>query len=388
VRTSDALTPFGTSVFTVYSELARTRGAVNLGQGFPDFDGPAWIQDAAREAMRRGHNQYAQSHGAARLRRAVAADVRERLGVAYDPDTEVTVTTGATEGIAAAMLGLLNPGDEVLTFEPYYDSYAACAAMAGARLRAVPLRPPRFQFDPDELAAAFTPRTRLFVLNTPHNPTGRVFTAEECSRIIELCGRQDCLLLTDEVYEHLVFEGRRHVSPAEIDRERTVRLSSAAKTFSLTGWKVGWACAPPAATAALRRAHQFLVFCTAAPLQDAIALALEEAPGRGYYGTLLREYAERRAALLEILAPFEPVAPEGSYFAMARAPGGEESEAFVRGLIEKAGVAAIPPGSFYEHPEEGFGLVRFAFCKVVGTIREAGTRLRAAGYLPAPPGVA
>ncbi len=372
---SRALEPFGTTVFTVYSRLAHEAGAVNLGQGFPDFDGPEWIQDAARDAMRRGHNQYAISQGATRLRRAVSADVEERLGVAYDPDREVTVTTGATEGIAAALLGLLNPGDEVLTFEPFYDSYPACAAMAGARLRAVPLRPPHFAFDPRELEAAFGPRTRLFLLNTPHNPTGRVFTEEECARIVDLCRAHDCLLVTDEVYEHLTFEGHRHLSPAQLDRERTVRLSSAAKTFSLTGWKVGWACAAPGPTDALRRAHQFLVFCTAAPLQDAIAVALEEAPARGYYDEFRKAYAERREALLAGLTMFRPCPPEGTYFAMAEVPGDTDSEAFVRRLIADVGVAAIPPGSFYEHPEEGAGLVRFAFCKRVETLRKAAALL-------------
>jgi len=378
---SRALDRFGTSVFTVYSNLAREHDAVNLGQGFPDFDGPDWIQDAARDAMRRGLNQYAASHGAARLRRAVARDVAERLDLAYDPESEVTVTTGATEGIAAAMLGHLNPGDEVLTFEPFYDSYPACAAMAGARLRAVPLRAPGFGFDRDELAAAFTPRTRLFVLNTPHNPTGRVFTEDECSFLVELCRRHDCLLLSDEVYEAMTFDDRPHVTPARFDRERTIRLSSAAKTFSLTGWKVGWACAGAAATAALRRAHQFLVFCTAAPLQDAIAVALEEAPRRGYYEALREDYAERRGILVDALARagFDAMRPEGTYFAMAdysRLAGGDaDAHAFVRRLIRERRVAAIPPGSFYEHPEHAKGLVRFAFCKQPATLHEAARRL-------------
>jgi len=375
---SRALAPYATSVFTVWSRLAREAGALNLGQGFPDFDGPDWIQDAARDAMRRGLNQYALGHGAARLRAAVAADVAERLDLRYDPETEVTITTGATEGIAAAMLGLLNPGDEVATFEPYYDSYPACAALAGARLRAVPLRPPSFRFDPVELAAVFGPRTRLFILNTPHNPTGRVFSREEIALVVEACRRHDCLLLTDEVYERITFEGHRHVSPAQLDRERTIRLSSGAKTFSLTGWKVGWACAAPGPTAALRRAHQFLVFSTAAPLQDAIATALEEAPGRGYYAELQREYAARRAALLDALGAcgrFEAFPPEGAYFVMARAPGGGDSEAWARKLIAGAGVATIPPGSFYEHPEEGAGLLRFAFCKRLPTLAAARERL-------------
>lgn len=381
MATSRALAPFETTVFSVFSRLAREAGAVNLGQGFPDFDGPEWVQDAARDAMRRGLNQYALGHGATRLRRAIAADCEARLGLAYDADAEVTVTTGATEGIAAAILGLVDPGDEVVALEPFYDSYAACVAMAGARLRAVPLRAPDFRFDDDELAAAFGPRTRMFLLNTPHNPTGRVFAEDECRRIVELCREHDCWIASDEVYEHLVFEPHRFVTPARLDRERTIRLSSAAKTFSLTGWKVGWACAGPEATEGLRRAHQYLVFCTAAPLQDAIALALEEAPGRGYYQGFRAGYAERRDILLEALenSGFEPFAPEGTYFAMARYPREEAGDAssFVRRLIEEKGVAAIPPESFYLHSEHARGLVRFAFCKQLDTLREAARRLRA-----------
>ena len=369
-----ALRTFGTSVFTTYSQLARAHDAVNLGQGFPDFDGPEWIQDAAREAMRRGENQYAPSPGSARLREAVAGACERSFGLRYDADREVTVTTGATEGIAAAIFGLLDPGEEVLTFEPFYDSYPACCAMTGATLRAVPLRAPDFTFDEQELAAAFNERTRLFLLNTPHNPTGRVFRRSELEFLLECCRRHDCLIVSDEVYEHLTFEENEHLSPAALDRDRVVRLSSAAKTFSLTGWKVGWACAAPEATAALRSAHQFLVFCTATPLQDAIAQALEQADG--YYDTFRAEYAGRRATLLRALrgAGFTVTPPEGSYFAMADT-GEPDSEAFVRRMIAEKGVAAIPPQSFYQHAEHASGLVRFAFCKSVALIEEAGQRL-------------
>ena len=369
-----ALGGFGTSVFTTYSQLARAHGAVNLGQGFPDFDGPEWIQDAAREAMRRGINQYAPSPGSPRLRNAVAAACRRQFDLEYDPNREVTVTTGATEGIAAALFGLLDPGDEVLTFEPFYDSYPACCAMTGATLRAVPLRAPEFSFDRDELAAAFSSRTRLFILNTPHNPTGRVFRRDELEFLIECCRRHDCLIVSDEVYEQLTFGDHAHLSPAALDRDRVVRLSSAAKTFSLTGWKVGWACAAPEPTEAIRRAHQFLVFCTATPLQDAIAHALEEADG--YYETFRAEYAERRAALLHALegGGYAAIPPEGTYFVMAQV-GEPDGEAFVKRLIEERGVAAIPPVSFYEHPEHARGLVRFAFCKTLATLEEAARRL-------------
>jgi len=387
--TSRALAPFGTSVFTMMSALARRHGAVNLAQGFPDFDGPEWLVDAAVDALRRGVNQYTISHGSAPLRRAVAEDVERCYGVAYDPEREVTVTCGATEGVAAMLLGLLDPGDEVLAFEPFYDSYPACAAVAGARLRAVPLHPPTFTFEPRELEAAFTPRTRLFLLNTPHIPTGRVFSEAECALVLDLCRRHDCLLVTDEVYEHLTFLGRRHATPAALDRDAVLRLSSAAKTFSVTGWKVGWACGPSDATEAVRRAHQFLTFCAAAPLQDAVARALGEAPGRGYYEEFREAYARRREAALAALdgAGFRAVPPEGTYFVMAdyRALGGEEDEAFARRLVRERGVAAIPPRSFYEHPEHGRGLLRFAFCKSVETLREAGRRL-AGGAIPGTPG--
>ncbi|MHC4940663.1 MAG: aminotransferase class I/II-fold pyridoxal phosphate-dependent enzyme [Planctomycetota bacterium] len=369
-----ALGSFGTSVFTTYSQLAREHDAVNLGQGFPDFDGPEWIQDAAREAMRAGFNQYAPSPGLLRLRNAVAAACERHWNLRYDPAREITVTTGATEGIAAAIFGLVDPGDEVLTFEPFYDSYPACCAMTGATMRAVPLQAPEFGFDRDELAAAFTNRTRLFILNTPHNPTGRVFRRDELEFLLECCRRHDCLVLSDEVYEHLTFDDHAHLSPAAIDRDRVVRLSSAAKTFSLTGWKVGWACAPADRTDAIRRAHQFLVFCTATPLQEAIAIALERADD--YYATFRAEYAERRGALLRALdsAGYRAIPPEGTYFAMADV-GEPDGAAFVRRLIEEKGVAAIPPESFYEHPEHARGLVRFAFCKTVATIEEAANRL-------------
>ena len=372
-----ALEPFGTTVFTVFSQLANQAGAVNLGQGFPDFDGPDWILDAANEAMRKGHNQYAMSHGATRLRNAVASDCTQRLGLAYDVDTEVTVTTGATEGIAAAMLGLLDPDDSVVTFEPYYDSYPACAAMAGATLRAVPLEPPGFRFDRAKLEAAFDPAPKLFLLNTPHNPTGRVFDREELEFLVSLCRAHGTWILSDEVYEHLVFPGHAHLTPAALDRDRTIRISSGAKTFSLTGWKVGWACAPNGLTDGLRRAHQFLVFCTAAPLQEAIAVALEEAPQRGYYDEFRTAYGRRRDVLVGALetAGLRPVAPDGTYFVMARFAGEETPDAFARRLIREKGVASIPPESFYVHKEHARGLLRFAFCKTLPTLEQARARL-------------
>jgi aspartate/methionine/tyrosine aminotransferase len=250
--------------------------------------------------------------------------------------------------------------------------------MAGATLRAVPLRPPHFAFDERELAAAFSDKTRLFLLNTPHNPTGRVFTRAECETVLALCRKHDCALVTDEVYEHLTFEGHRHLSPAQFDKERTLRLSSAAKTFSFTGWKVGWACGPAHLTDALRRAHQFLVFSTAAPLQEAIAQAMEEAPRQGYYERFRYEYADRRALILDALVQggFRPTPPEGTYFAMAAYSGSEDSDTRARRLIRERKVAAIPPASFYLHPEHGARLLRFAFCKRRETLLEVARHLK------------
>ncbi len=378
MTSSRALAPFQTSVFSVFSRLARDAGAVNLGQGFPDFDGPDWILDAAHQAMRSGHNQYAMSHGATRLRRAIAGDNERRLALAYDVETEITVTSGATEAVAAAMLGLLDPGDEVLTFEPYYDSYPVCVAMAGATLRAVPLRAPTFTFDRDELAAAFARKPKMFVLNTPHNPTGRVLRRDELEFLVDCAQRAGTWIVSDEVYEQLVFKGHEHLSPAQLDQERTIRVSSAAKTFSLTGWKVGWACGPSDLMDGLRRAHQSLVFSTAAPLQDAIAQALEQAPERGYYDEFLANYTTRRDHLQTTLegARLDPIAPEGTYFTMARYPGDETPNAFARRLIEEKGVASIPPESFYEHKAHAQGLIRFAFCKTLVQLNAARERLR------------
>ena len=258
------------------SALAERTGAINLGQGFPDTDGPEEVLEAAVEALRGGHNQYPPGPGIPALRAAIAAHQRRFHGIELDPDGEVLVTTGATEAIAAAMLALCEPGDEVVTFEPYYDSYAACIALAGARRRPVTLRPPGYEIDPDALAAAFSPRTRLVLLNTPHNPTGKVFTRAELELIAGHCRERDVLAVSDEVYEHLVYDGREHVPLATLPgmAERTLTISSAGKTFSVTGWKIGWACGPRALVAAVQTAKQFLTFVSGAPFQPAIAHAL------------------------------------------------------------------------------------------------------------------
>jgi N-succinyldiaminopimelate aminotransferase len=377
---------FGTTVFSEFSALAAKHGAVNLGQGFPDFDGPEEVKEAAQRAIRDGVNQYALSPGARDLRLAIAEHAQRFYGQAVDPDTMVTVTSGATEAILATLLGLVNPGDEVVVFEPVYDSYDASIAFAGATARYVPLRPPdaahpSWWFDEAELRAAFGPRTRLLILNTPHNPTGKVFTRAELELIAALCEAHDTRVLSDEVYEHIVFAPARHLRPATLPalRERTVTVSSAGKTFSFTGWKIGWAIAPPPLRDAVQRAHQFITFATASPLQAAIATALR-LPDR-FFQELAAQYADKRARLLGALqeAGLPAHAPEGSYFALAdiRGRGFADDVAFCRHLVSEVGVAAIPPSVFYspEHRALGQGFARFAFCKTEPVLEEARRRL-------------
>jgi N-succinyldiaminopimelate aminotransferase len=380
-----ALEAFGTSIFTEMTRLANEKGAVNLSQGFPDFDGPSAIVDAAVTALRGGHNQYGRSMGMPALATAIAAHQTRCYGLAYDPMTEVMACSGATEGIAAAMLGLLEPGDEVILFEPFYDSYPATIAMAGATPRVVTLRFPDFAIDEAALRAAVTPRTKLVVLNTPHNPSGHVVTEAELDAVARVCREHDLLALTDEVYEHLLFDGARHVPLASRAgmRERTLSLSSTAKTFSFTGWKVGWATGPAPLVAAVQRAHQFLTFCGATPLHVAIAHALE-AFRDDFFAELTAEYTERRDFLLDTVRSvgFTPSVPRGAYFIVcdfsAVAKSGEDDIAFTRRLVDEAGVATIPPSVFYaKDVAEGKKLVRFAFCKRMETLARGADRLRA-----------
>lgn len=359
--------------------LARRFGAINLGQGAPDFDGPDFVKEAAIRAIRDGKAQYARMIGVPELNEAIAGRFRLERGVAVDPEREVTVTSGCTEAIAATMLGLLEPGDEVLLVEPFYDSYPATVAMAGGRTRSVVLRPPHFALDPAELERAATPRTRMVLLNTPHNPTGRVFSAEEIEGVADLCRRRNLLCVSDEVYERLVFEGEhRSIATLPGMAERTITLSSLGKTYSLTGWKIGWAIAPPALSAAIRAAHQFLTFAAPTPLQHAAADALRS--GAEYDRTFLAEYRRRRDLLVDGLlrAGFEVARPAGTYFVLADHGrfGFADDRAFCRWLVESVGVAAIPPGSFYSDPQDARRLVRFAFCKREETLRDAVDRLR------------
>jgi len=376
--TVERLARYGESVFARMSRLAVQHGAINLGQGFPNFDGPEFAKDAAINALREGFGQYARSAGLPEANAAIAAWWKRDTGLEVDPDTEVTVTAGCTEAIAATMLGLVEPGDEVILVEPFYDSYPAAVAMAGGVVRTIRFEPPEFVFPLEELRRAITPRTRMLLLNSPHNPTGRVLSDEELRGISEIAMRHDLIVVSDEVYEKIVFEGvHRSIATLPGMRERTIVLSSLGKTFSFTGWKIGWSIAPPHLTAGVRAAHQFLTFAAATPLQRAAALAL--ACDESYLAELHRDYAERRTVMLEELrsAGFEPFAPQGSYFVVAdhRPFGFDDDESFCAHLVSKVGVAAIPCSAFYEAPAER-GLVRFAFCKTPATMREAGERLR------------
>jgi N-succinyldiaminopimelate aminotransferase len=379
----------GTTVFSEFSALALKHGAVNLGQGFPDFDGPEVVKEAAWRAIRDGVNQYAPSPGLRELREAIAEHAARFHGhTGVEPDTMVTVTSGATEALLCALLGLVEPGDEVVMFEPLYDSYAANVGFVGATARGVPLRPPdaihaTWWFDQEEVRAAFGPRTRLLLLNTPHNPTGKVFTREELEFLGGLCVEHDVRVLSDEVYEHLVFAPARHVRPATLPglAERTVTVSSGGKTFSLTGWKVGWCIAPPPLRDAVQRAHQYVTFATASPLQAAMAAALRLPDS--YFEELGALYTAKRARLLGGLeaAGLRPYAPEGSYFILADISGRGFSDdvSFCLHLVTEVGVAAIPPSVFYSpaHRHRGQGMARFAFCKTDGVLDEAVRRLRA-----------
>lgn len=387
-------TSFGTSIFAEMSRLAIEHQAINLGQGFPDFDGPEAVKDAAVAAIRGGDNQYAVSMGQPALRRAVAAHAERFYGQAVDPEREVTITSGATEALFSAVLALVSPGDEVIIFEPFYDSYVPNVIMAGGLPRFVPLRAPAqpgdpWTYDPDELAAAFNDRTRLIIVNTPHNPTGKVFTPAELGHIAALCQQWDALALTDEVYEHLVFAGSRHCRLAQQPgmAERTLTVSSHGKSFSFTGWKVGWVIAAPELTAAVRRVHQFVTFATSTPFQAAAAaaLALDDA----YYQDLAATYQARRDYLAGVLAEagLRVSLPQGTYFIMtdfsglAAAPAAAraDDDAFCRWLTTAVRVAAIPPSAFYseDHKPLARSWARFAFCKKQATLEAAAARLLA-----------
>jgi len=377
---SDRLAPFGVTIFTEMTQLALDHDAINLGQGFPNWAGAGFVKDAAAVVMAAGHDdQYPPSPGVLPLRQAIADRYAPLLGRELDPATEVTVTGGCTEALASSFLGLVNPGDEVVLIEPYYDAYPVDAVLAGATVRYVTLRPPDFALDPEELRAAFGPRTKAIVVNNPHNPTGRVLTDEELQTIADLCLEYDVIAICDEVYEEMVYDGRRHHRLAGFDGmwERTVTLSSLGKTYSLTGWKVGWSIAPAELTSGIRSAHQFLTFTTPTPVQHG-AVAAMNAPG-AFYDDLRTGYGAKRDLLAKGLvdAGFEVYLPEGTYFLMAGHPDAGDDRAFCRRLVVEAGVAAIPPSVFYSDPRSGSGLVRFAFCKDEATLTEAVERIAA-----------
>ena len=373
------LRPFTTTIFSEMSELALATGSLNLGQGFPDTDGPAEMIRVATDAIAAGRNQYPPSQGVPELRQAVAAHQASWYGLQFSPEDEVLVTTGATEAIAASLLALCEPGDEVVMFEPSYDSYAACAAMAGATPRLVRLHPPDWSFDPDVLAAAFGPRTRLVLLNSPHNPTGKVFTRTELAQIAELCRVHDVLAVTDEVYEHLVFDGA-HVPLAGLPgmRDRTVTISSGGKTFSFTGWKVGWVGAPAPLLAAVRAVKQFLTYTSPEPFQLAIAHGLGLPALDGFAAAL----AAKRDLLCDGLQAlgYEVLRPAATYFAttdIAPVAPGTSARDFCLALPGRCGVVAIPSSVFYDpaDPAAGRTLVRWAFCKREPVLHEALARL-------------
>jgi N-succinyldiaminopimelate aminotransferase len=379
---------FGTTVFAEMSALAVATGSVNLGQGFPDYPGPPEVLDVARAAIGTAADQYPPGPGIPDLRQAIAEHHQRFSGLDYDPDDEILVTAGATEALSATLLALLDPGDEVVLFEPMYDCYAAGIAMAGGVARPVPLRPPGdgagpWTFDPDELRAAITPRAKLLLLNSPHNPTGKVFSSAELAGLAALAIEHELLVLTDEVYEHLVFSGARHQSLATLPgmRERTLAVSSAGKTFNVTGWKVGWICGPAPLVSAVRTAKQFLTYVNAGPLQPAIAAGLRLPDA--YFADVARDLEYRRDVLVQGLtdAGLPVITPQATYFVTVDVrsvqPDGD-GLAFCRALPQRAGVVGIPTVVFYDpaHAHLGRHLVRFAFCKGDEVLGEAVERLR------------
>jgi N-succinyldiaminopimelate aminotransferase len=379
---------FGTTVFAEITALARECGAINLGQGYPDFDGPPPVLQAAIDAVNKGMNQYPPGIGFPQVREAVAGHARRFYGQIVDPASEVLITAGATEAIFAAILGLTDPGDEVIVFAPTYDSYVPNMTMAGVSPRIVYMNPPDWSIDPDELAAAFTPRTRALIINTPHNPTGKVYSRDELLLIAELCQRHDVIAITDEVYEHLIYDGSLHTRLATLPgmAERTLTISSLGKTFSVTGWKVGWAIGPRELVTGVNRAHQFITYAVASPLQAATAAAL--ALPDAYYAALRDDFQARRDFMLTALeeAGFRTLKPQGGYFILAEwqgiPPEGahiETDEQFARWLTCEAGVAAIPPSAFYAPSEKHRvrHLIRFAACKKDETLRAAADKLDA-----------
>jgi aminotransferase len=378
-RTADRVTHFTESVIREMTRWAHQFGAINLAQGFPDFPAPEALKEAAARAILEDHNQYAITWGSPRLRAAIAEKYRRFYGMELDPERHITVCCGATECMIATLLALLNPGDEVIIFEPFYENYGPDTWISGAKPVYVPLHPPDWTFDPDALRRAFSPRTRAIILNTPHNPTGHVFSEEELRFIAELCQRYDAYAITDEIYEHILYDGHRHIPIATLPGmwERTVTISGMSKSYAVTGWRIGWCIAPEDLTGAIRKVHDFLTVGAPAPLQEASAVALRFPPA--YYEALRADYDRRRRLLVDALEElgFEVWRPQGAYYVMTdfRAFGFEDDTAFAMHLVREIGVAVVPGSSFYAHPERGRSQVRFAFCKREETLREAVARL-------------
>ena len=382
IRPSARASSFTESVIREMTRLSIAHDAINLSQGFPDFPAPAELKEAARAAIADDINQYPITWGAEAFREALAADYRDRYGMGWvDAERNVTVTCGSTEAMIASMLGVLDPGDEVVVFEPFYENYGPDTILSGAVPRTVTLHPPDWTLDEAELAAAFNERTRGIVINTPNNPTGKVFTRAELEQVAALCQTWDAVVFTDEIYEHITYDGHRHVPPGSVPglEDRTVTISALSKTYAVTGWRVGWVVAPDALSGAIRGVHDFLTVAAAAPLQEAGAVALAM-PG-SYYERTAQEYLERRDTLMRILAEtgFEANPPAGAYYVMADVShlGMGDDVEVAHHLTKDVGVAVVPGSSFFSRPELGAHLVRFAFCKRIETLEEAGARLRA-----------
>jgi aminotransferase len=370
---------FTESVIREMTRLALQHGAVNLSQGFPDFPAPAEIKRAAQEAIAADVNQYAVTWGTKPLRDAIAEKFQRTQGVSVDPKREITVCCGATEAMIASLMAIINPGDEVVVFEPFYENYGPDAILSGATPRFVRLQPPDWTFDPKDLAAAFNSSTKAIILNTPNNPTGKVFTRAELECIRDLCVRWDTFSISDEIYEHMLYDGAEHISIASLEgmRERAITINALSKTYSVTGWRVGWAIAPPEVTSAIRKVHDFLTVGAAAPLQAAGAVALRFP--QSYYDKMAREYAERRERMLNMLskAGFRCSRPKGAYYIMTdiSAFGFPDDVSFAKHLVKDIGVAGVPGSSFYRNPADGRSQLRFTFCKTEKTMQLAAERL-------------
>ncbi len=379
---SNRVAGFGTTIFTEMTALAREHNAVNLGQGFPDFPAPDFIKEAAAKAISADINQYAPLPGSPRLRQAIADKTKRLYGREVDPNTQVQIVNGATEAIYATIQGVVNPGDEVIMFEPYYDSYVPCTTMAGGIPRYYTLRAPDWHIDRDELAKLFNDKTKLLIINTPHNPIGKVYTREELQMIADLCIEHDVLVMADEVYEHIVFDDAEHVQIASLPgmEERTITVSSIGKSFSVTGWKIGWTVTTPELNKAVFKAHQFIAFAVASPLQEASADALFHAEESDYYPWLAKMYQDKRDYLLSALndAGFKTLTPQGAYYILLDISemGRGNDVDFCRYLTKEVGVAAIPPSAFYSNPADGATIARLTFCKTDEMLAAAAERLQ------------